>query len=363
MKNWLLVILVVVLLAASVTNGVLYFQQSRDLADARAQLGLLQDNYTGLAGEVEDLDSSVTTLDGNVNAIQGNVSSLQGSVSGLQTSVSSLGSDMDALDNEVSAVQGSLSTLQGDVAGVKGDISTLQGDVSEFQGDLSALQSSYTSLSGDVSGLKDDVDALAAYDRAVMDVVASLQSSVVQIETDFSLGSGVIVASNGWVLTNAHVVYGADYADVIMSDGTRYNTSEIYVHDTLDIALVKIDSTRTDFPKATLGSSADVIIGEQVVAIGYALGLPNPVTFTTGIVSAVRIDDYDGLEYIQTDAAVNGGNSGGPLVNLDGEVIGINTWGYEWAYDDEGYVTEVFEGMNFAIPIDDVKAFLTEVIV
>ncbi len=361
MKKWLLVILVVVLLAASVTNGVLYFQQSHDLADVREQLGLLQDDYYRLTDIVDYLDGSVAALDESVNDIQDDILSLQGDVSGLKSDVSSLGDNVDALGNEVSAVKGSVSTLQGDVAGVKGDVSTLKGDVSAVKGDISGLQGSYASLSGDISGLEDDISSLQANDSAVMDVVARLEPSVVQIETDFALGSGVIVTNNGWVLTNAHVVYGAGYVDVILSNGTRYDTSEVYIDDTLDIALVKIDSIRTDFPKATLGSSADVVIGEQVVAVGYALGLPNPATVTTGIISAVRIDDYDGLEYIQTDAAINGGNSGGPLVNLNGEVIGINTWGYEWAYDNEGYITEVFEGMNFAIPIDDVKGFIAEV--
>jgi serine protease Do len=118
---------------------------------------------------------------------------------------------------------------------------------------------------------------------------------------------------------------------------------------------VKIDSTRTDFPAATLGFSADITIGEEVVAIGYAEGLPGQATVTTGIVSAVRTlsDHYGNWEqYIQTDAAINGGNSGGPLVNLKGEVIGINTW---------GFVAEDIEQLNFAIPIANAKALLEKV--
>ena len=115
---------------------------------------------------------------------------------------------------------------------------------------------------------------------------------------------------------------------------------------------MKIDSRRTDFSDAVLGSSADVTVGEEVVVIGYALGLPGQATFTRGIVSAVRIDDFDGLEYIQTDAAINPGNSGGALVNLKGEVIGINTW---------IFVGEAIGSLGFAIPIDEAKPFIVEV--
>jgi len=170
-------------------------------------------------------------------------------------------------------------------------------------------------------------------------------------------GSGVIVANDGWVLTNRHVLEDALSVDITLMNGDSFTGGEIFWHDYLDIALVKINSSRTDFLAAVLGSSSDIQIGETVVAIGF----PNPfeiygqATFTAGIVSAVRIDIFDGLEYIQTDAAVNQGNSGGPLVNLKGEVIGINTWAFRVDFDF------IWEGLNFAIPIDDTQPFPSEV--
>jgi serine protease Do len=138
-----------------------------------------------------------------------------------------------------------------------------------------------------------------------------------------------------------------------------YNGVTPYGHDFLDLALLKIDSTRTDFPEAVLGLSADIVVGGGAVAIGYPLGpeLSGQATFTNGIVSAIRSFYEDGKtnEYIQTNAAINPGNSGGPLVNLDGEVIGITTWAIRV------YGNEIWVGLNFAIPIDDAKSFIEEV--
>ncbi len=212
-----------------------------------------------------------------------------------------------------------------------------------------------------MSTLNDNVTALEAHNQAIMDVVKMLEPSVVRIVVDmgggvYVGGSGVIFTNNGWLLTNKHVVQGALSIEITMMNGQAYyGVLPTLIHNTLDIALVKIDSSRTDFPAAVLGSSADTVVGEQVVAIGFpdSFFLGDPATFTSGIVSAFRIGPFDGLEYIQTDAAVNHGNSGGPLVNLKGEVIGINTW------IDIGEGTD--EGLNFAVPIDDTQPFPPQV--
>ncbi len=158
------------------------------------------------------------------------------------------------------------------------------------------------------------------------------------------------------MLTARHVVEDAvsiDDIDILLSSGIEYQCSAAYLSDDIDIAMVKINSPKTDFKAANLGSSADVMIGDQVMAVGNALGLGSPLTYTAGIVSAFRTAFHDDNVYIQTDAAVNGGNSGGPLFNAKGEVIGIISWGYEGYRDAEGYFyDEVFEGINFAVPID-----------
>ena len=342
MNKRVFIVVAIVLAAVSVTNGAFYFQQSSELKDAKAKLAYLEGNIYTIEGDILSLEGGVSALQGSATNLGDDISVLEGGLYGLQGDVSNL-------ESGVSGLQGDFSNLEGNVSGLQTGISTLEGNVSNLEGNLSDLE-------GKVSNLEGDISALEAYDQAIMNIVAMLEPSVVRIEA-FGPGwiaadSGVIISNTGWVLTNWHVVDGADSIEITLSTGQTYDGDIPYVeHNFLDIAMVKIDSSRTDFPVATLGSSGDVTVGEQVVAIGfpYSFELGGPATFTTGIVSAVRIDPYDGLEYIQTDAAINPGNNGGPLVNLNGEVIGINTWGF-------------YEGVNFAVPIDDAKPFIEDVI-
>lgn len=345
MNKWIAIAAAIILTAGVVANGVLYAQASGDLKDARSQILALEEGYGTLEGDLTLLDNSLSSLEGNFSSLEGNFSLLEGDVSSLEGDVSTLGDNVSTLEDGVNTLDGKVSSVEGGVAELEDDVSSLEGDVS------SAL---------------DDISALEANDRAVMDAVAMLSPSVVRIEVDLGDGwygaaSGVIITNTGWVMTNLHVVQDAEAVFITLMDGQTYSITDIgdiYMHDTLDIALVKIDSSRTDFAAATLGSSSDLTIGEQVIAVGYPnpFEMYGPATFTLGIVSAVRVDYYDGIEYIQTDAAVNQGNSGGPLVNLKGEVIGINTWGYRI---DSSFV---WEGLNFAIPADDVLPFPEDVI-
>ncbi len=358
---WVVIPIIVVLLAGTVINGVFYLQESSKLKDAQSQI-------TALEGNVSTLGGDVSTLQGGVSGLQGDVSSLEGGVSGLQGDVSSLEGGVSALEGNVSALEGNVSTLEGGVSGLQGNVSSLEGGVSALEGNVSALGDDVLALGDDVLALGDDVLALGddvlaleAHDRAVMNAVAMVEPSVVRFVVDvgggdYVGGSGVIITNDGWVLTNQHVLDGAFSIEITMMNGDKYDGAfPWWSSNFLDLGLVKIDSNRTDFPVATLGSSTDVTVGEGVVAIGYALGLPGQVTVTTGIVSAVRT--IFGDEYIQTDSAVNHGNSGGPLINLQGEVIGINTWGLS-----DSYLGENITNLNFAIPIDDAKSFINEVL-
>ncbi|NIQ96705.1 MAG: trypsin-like serine protease, partial [Desulfuromonadales bacterium] len=139
-----------------------------------------------------------------------------------------------------------------------------------------------------------------------------------------SLGSGFIISKDGFILTNEHVVDGADEVEVRLSDGRVFTAAIKGLDAKLDLALLKID-TEEDLPVADLGDSEDVRVGEWVMAIGNPFGLDH--TVTVGIVSAkgrvIGAGPYD--DFIQTDASINPGNSGGPLFNARGEVIGINT--------------------------------------
>lgn len=160
-------------------------------------------------------------------------------------------------------------------------------------------------------------------------------------EADRGVGSGFIIESNGLILTNAHVVEGATTIYVTLTDKREFKAKLLGLDKRTDVAVVKIDAR--DLPKLPLGDSSKVRVGEWVVAIGSPFGLEN--TVTAGIVSAKSRDTGDYLPFIQTDVAVNPGNSGGPLLNTAGQVIGINSQIFSRS---GGYM-----GISFAIPIDE----------
>ena len=206
---------------------------------------------------------------------------------------------------------------------------------------------------------------------SIADIANKVAKSVVSIVTstkttnyfgmDYSgsaAGTGVIVTEDGYILTNKHVINGANKVTVILDDGTTYEDVEVVAVDPLnDIAFLKIKDV-SGLTAATLGDSKTINVGQQVIAIGNALGeYQNSVT--AGIISGtgrdVTASDSSGQhaeslsDMIQTDAAINSGNSGGPLVNAAGEVIGINT-----------ATSATAENMGFAIPISSVKGMLKQ---
>ena len=155
------------------------------------------------------------------------------------------------------------------------------------------------------------------------------------------VGSGFILTSDGFVMTNAHVVEGADEVIVTLTDNREYKAKIIGADKRSDVAVVKIEAT--GLPAVKIGDVSRLKVGEWVMAIGSPFGLEN--TVTAGIVSAKQRDTGDYLPFIQTDVAINPGNSGGPLINMRGEVVGINSQ----IYSRSGG----FQGISFAIPIDE----------
>lgn len=155
------------------------------------------------------------------------------------------------------------------------------------------------------------------------------------------VGSGFIISADGYVLTNAHVVQGADEVIVTLTDKRELKAKLIGADQRSDVAVVKVEAT--GLPVVKVGDSNKAKVGEWVMAIGSPFGLENSVT--AGIISAKQRDTGDLLPLIQTDVAINPGNSGGPLVNMRGEVIGINSQIYS---QSGGYM-----GISFAIPIAD----------
>ena len=197
------------------------------------------------------------------------------------------------------------------------------------------------------------------------DVVDKVMPSVVYIHVEIGTGrpgqvaagsgSGVIMRSDGYVLTNRHVVENARRAEVTLQDRTAYEATKIWVDDMLDLAVIKIEGK--EFPAARFGDPEKVRVGDWAIALGHPLGLSpseGGATVTVGVVSNLgRSFSLQGVPFydiIQTDAAINPGNSGGPLVNMDGEVIGINTAGAGQA-----------QNINFAINVATAKRVFEDI--
>jgi S1-C subfamily serine protease len=170
-------------------------------------------------------------------------------------------------------------------------------------------------------------------------------------------GSGFVWNNNGHIITNYHVIQGADRATVTLSDGSTYQAKAVGVAPEKDLAVLKIDAPRNILSPIPLGSSHDLKVGQSVYAIGNPFGLDQ--TLTTGIVSALgrEIKSVAGIpirDAIQTDAAINPGNSGGPLLNSSGKLIGVNTA----IFSPSG----ASAGIGFSIPVDAVKWVVPELI-
>ena len=171
-------------------------------------------------------------------------------------------------------------------------------------------------------------------------------------------GSGFILTEDGYVVTNYHVIEGATSVSVVTHDGTEYPATIVGTVDTNDIAVLKVEAT--GLPAVAIGSSDNLIIGDMVVAIGNPLG-ELTATQTVGYVSGKDRDvatDGSLMSMIQTDAAINSGNSGGPLFNMYGEVVGVTTAKYSGSSSSGATI----EGIGFAIPIDDVTGMISDLI-
>ncbi len=166
-------------------------------------------------------------------------------------------------------------------------------------------------------------------------------------------GSGVVLDRNGLIITNNHVIDGATRVQVVLKDGRTLMGEVVGSDEQTDVAVVRVEAK--DLPAASLGDSEKLKVGQFVLAIGNALGLPGGPTVSMGVLSAMG-RPLPGADFIfegllQTDAAVNPGNSGGPLADIDGEVIGINAAMIPFA-----------QGVGFAIPVNTVKRIAAEIL-
>lgn len=179
------------------------------------------------------------------------------------------------------------------------------------------LGSQFGSLDNEITKLK------ASTSSDFSSIIGTAIKSVVTIKTDLGQGSGFVIANGGFVVTNEHVIDGASAAVIITYDGKQHRVALIGDDSTMDIALLKMDDT--SYAPLILGDSNNVQVGVKVIAIGNPLGLQFSVS--EGIVSAINREGENNLnDYIQTDASLNPGNSGGPLIDVSGNVIGINNF-------------------------------------
>ena len=198
-------------------------------------------------------------------------------------------------------------------------------------------------------------------EQAASNVYKKANSAVVTVRIGArSFGSGFIVSKDGWVITNAHVAASApSVVTLMMADGKTQVTADVvgFAKGGMDLAVLKINGRR-NLPMVRLGNSRSIEVGNQIYAIGTPLGESNYNTLTTGIVSALRTG------IVQHSAAVSPGNSGGPLLNSAGEVIGVNTSiGLAPVVTPDGQdggVTRGGTGIAYAINVDSIKAVLTD---
>ncbi len=256
---------------------------------------------------------------------------------GLKTTTS----DLSAVASENTALQGSLTQQQAAADDILADIAALQQTVSKL-GTTVPSQTGGTDFTAAVRIIEPSVVFVQANDRF-----------------GSGTGSGTIIRSDGFVLTNQHVIDGASSIRVTLKTGESFSATVLASNADLDVAVLKMNTTRTDLPAATLGSSAAVIVGQQIITCGFPLGEElfgsaqfGPASFNHGMVSAIRNlasgnteNPNVKLDYIQIDADINPGNSGGGLFTLDGKLIGIPAYGFA-------------TGVNTAIPIDAVLALI-----
>lgn len=230
-----------------------------------------------------------------------------------------------------------------------------------LQNQLEKMETSITEQNSEIQDLQNRIEILDTINQTGLmpwsTIYDQLKDSVVLVQTNLGLGSGFVYDMKGHIITNHHVIKDADTIEVTFIDGNITSANVVGMDIYSDIAVIKVDPEVTTLHPVVLGSSSELTVGEPVAAMGNPFGLSD--TLTAGIVSSVErtmeaAENYVIIDIIQIDAAVNPGNSGGPLVNVKGQVVGVNT-----AIQSE---TGTFAGIGFAIPSDTVKREIDDLI-
>ena len=229
-----------------------------------------------------------------------------------------------------------------------------------YTGDRTPTQVDTASV--DTSKELTTAEIYAKYVNSCVGITVDIVSTNVfgQTVTGAAAGSGFVITEDGYILTNYHVIDGANSIKVTFDDGKEYTATYVGGEEKNDIAVIKVDAT--GLTPVVIGKSSDMLVGEQVTTIGNPLG---ELTFSesTGIISAldrsITMSDGRQMNMIQTDCAINSGNSGGPLFNSHGEVIGIVSAKYSSGSNSS---SASVEGLGFAIPMDDVASMVSDLV-
>ena len=244
---------------------------------------------------------------------------------------------------------------------LQNQLEQMETSLTEQNSEIEELETSLAEQSSEIQDLQNRIEILDTINQTGLmpwpTIYDQLKDSVVLIQTNLGLGSGFVYDMKGHIITNHHVIEDASTIQVSFLDGNVTSASVVGMDIYSDIAVIKVDSQVTTLQPIVLGTSFDLTVGEPVAAMGNPFGLSD--TLTVGIVSSLErtltaAENYVIIDIIQIDAAVNPGNSGGPLVNLNGQVVGVNT-----AIQSE---TGTFTGIGFAIPSDTVKREIGDLI-
>lgn len=227
-----------------------------------------------------------------------------------------------------------------------------------------ALGDTTKTVSAATTSQRDKIKNSTAAEDPVPGIIKSITPSVVGIigkddsggtsgpddRYNLTHGSGIIVKSNGWIVTNAHVIKDLQNALVVTSDSKTYSIKETYLDEVSDLALIKINATSLK-PAKFIPSTGKTVVGEKVVAVGTPISFSLRNSATVGVISGLNREVAAAYRLIQSDTAINPGNSGGPLVNMKGEVLGINSLKYS---------AVGVENMGFSIPSDTVQYIMNQ---
>lgn len=341
------VISAVALILAAVTGYLTLTNiQEQKASDLGAEVGSLRDSLNQLTAKLQGIESEVQSLSQDASQLSSQVSQLANTNTRLLSQITNLNQSISA-QAVVEIISALNQSLTSNLTKLNQSLTTLKERVDESDLNISILNSALQTINSSLTSLEKEFTALSR--QTPGRVYENVYKSVVVIRTSLGQGSGFIYGGN-LVLTNWHVVEGVNEADVQFYDQTRTSASVLATDPYSDVAVLKINKKPADALPLTLANSSEIWIGETVVAIGNPLGLTG--SLSVGVISQInRLLNLDPIivPVLQLDITIAPGSSGGPLLNLDGEVVGITNAG-----------TSV--GFSFAIPSNMVKRVSSDLV-